>query len=172
VTYSRLGAKDRLQVWIRLLALAATDEDKAWTARALGRPTNGRSRAAYSLSQLGPLDHRAGDLLRDLVAIRDRGLTAPLPLPVKASLTYARQRRTNATEGEALKKTGWDWDDGRFPGECSDVEQVRAWGPGSAIPGLQEAPLAGEEFTGEPSRFGALSLRVWSPLLQAEQGSW
>ncbi|HWJ82561.1 MAG TPA: exodeoxyribonuclease V subunit gamma [Nocardioides sp.] len=172
VTYSRLGASHRLQVWIQLLALAASDEDRPWTARALGRPTNSRSRAPFSLSQLGPLDHTARDALRDLVALRDHGMTEPLPLPPKASLAYARQRRTAATEPEALRKAGWDWEDGKFPGECSDVEQVRAWGRGAGLPGLHEQPLPGEEHPGEASRFGALALRVWSPLLQAEQGSW
>jgi exodeoxyribonuclease V gamma subunit len=172
VTYSRLGATHRLQVWIQLLALAASDEDRAWTARALGRPSNSRSRSPYSLSQLGPLDHTARGVLRDLVALRDTGLTEPLPLPLKASLAYARQRRTHATEGEALRKAGWDWDDGKFPGECSDVEQVRAWGAKAELPGLHQTPLPDEEHPGEASRFGALSLRVWSPLLTAEQGSW
>jgi exodeoxyribonuclease V gamma subunit len=172
VTYSRLGATHRLQVWIQLLALAASDEDRAWTARALGRPSNSRSRTPYSLSQLGPLDHTARDVLRDLVGLRDRGLTEPLPLPLKASLAYARQRRTNATEGEALRKAGWDWDDGKFPGECSDVEQVRAWGAKAELPGLHQPPLPDEAHAGEVSRFGALALRLWSPLLDAEQGSW
>lgn len=171
VTYSRLGATHRLQVWIQLLALAASDEDRAWTARALGRPTNSRSRATYSMSQLGPLDHTARDVLGDLVALRDRGLTEPLPLPLKASLAYAQQRRTRATESEALRKAGWKWEDGKYPGECSDVEQVRAWGAGATLPGLEQAPGAGEEFDGERHRFGALALRVWSPLLAAEQGS-
>ncbi|THJ01479.1 exodeoxyribonuclease V subunit gamma, partial [Nocardioides sp.] len=172
VTYSRLGATHRLQTWIQLLALAASDEDKAWTGRALGRPTNGRSRVPYSLSQLGPLDHTARDLLRDLVLLRDRGLCEPLPLPLKASLAYARMRRTRAGEAEALKKAGWDWNDGRFPGECSDTEQVRAWGPSAPIPGLRDDPAPEEQYDGERSRFGALALRVWSPLIKAEQGSW
>jgi exodeoxyribonuclease V gamma subunit len=172
VSYSRLGATHRLQSWIRLLALAATDEDRAWTAHTLGRPTNSRSRTPYSLSQLGPLDHTAHEVLRDLVALRDNGLVAPLPLPLKASFGYARQRRTQATTDAALQKAGWDWADGRFPGEQSDPEQVRAWGQGAGIPGLDERPGAGEEHPGESTRFGALALRLWSPLLIAEQGSF
>jgi exodeoxyribonuclease V gamma subunit len=172
VSYSRLGATHRLQSWIRLLALAATDEDRAWTAHTVGRPTNSRSRTPYSLSQLGPLDHTARDLLRDLVGLRDSGLTAPLPLPLKTSFAYARQRRTQATTDAALQKAGWDWEDGRFPGEQSDPEQVRAWGPGAPVPGLGERPGDGEAHPGESTRFGALALRLWSPLLVAEQGSF
>jgi exodeoxyribonuclease V gamma subunit len=172
VSYSRLGATHRLQSWIRLLALAATDEDRSWTAHTLGRPTNSRSRTPYSLSQLGPLDHTALDVLRDLVALRDGGLTGPLPLPLKASFGYARQRRTQATTDAALQKAGWDWADGRFPGEQSDPEQVRAWGPGAGIPGVGEPPGEGETYPGESTRFGALALRLWSPLLAAEQGSF
>lgn len=172
VGYSRLGATHRLQSWIQLLALSATDEDHAWSAFTLGRPTNSRSRTPWSLSQLGPLDHTAGEMLRDLVAIRDVGLTEPLPLPLKSSMAYARQRRTRATADEALVKAGWEWNDGRFPGECSDVEHVRAWGAKAAIPGLKEAPSANEEYDGETTRFGALAMRSWAPLLTAEQGSW
>lgn len=172
VSFSRLGATHRLQSWIQLLALAASDEDRAWSAHTVGRPANGRSRTPYGLSQLGPLDHRARDLLRDLVALRDAGLSEPLPFPLKASLTYARHRRTQASIDEAVDKAGWDWRDGRFPGECSDAEQVRAWGVRAPIPGLGEVPLASEAYDGETHRFGALAMRVWSPLLVAEQGSW
>jgi len=172
VVFSRLAATHRLQSWIQLLALAASDEDRPWSAHSLGRPTNSRSRTPWSHSQLGPLDHIARDILRELVRLRDAGLVAPLPLPLKASLAYARQRRTRATVDEALRKAGWDWHDGRYPGECSDPEHTRAWGPAADIPGLHEEPLAGEEYAGERSRFGCLALRVWSPLIEAEQGSW
>jgi exodeoxyribonuclease V gamma subunit len=172
VSYSRLGATHRLQSWLQLLALAASDEDRAWSAHTVGRPGNNRSRTPFGLSQLGPLDHRARAMLRDLVALRDTGLTEPLPLPLKASLGYARQRRTHATIDEALVKAGYDWNDGRFPGECSDPEQLRVWGPKASLPGLAEPPGPGEEYDGETSRFGALAMRVWSPLLIAEQGSW
>ncbi len=46
-------------------------------AHALGRPTNSRSRAstASAISLLGPLDHTALDVLRDLVACATAGLT-------------------------------------------------------------------------------------------------
>ena len=46
------------------------------------------------------------------------------------------------------------------------------WGPKAPLPGLDVPPGDGEEFDGETTRFGALSLRLWSPLLVAEQGSW
>jgi exodeoxyribonuclease V gamma subunit len=172
VTYSRLGATHRLQSWIRLLALTATDDDHNWTAHTLGRPANSRSREAFSASLLGPLDHTATGALRDLVDLRDRGLCEPLPLPLKASLSYARARRTRATHDEAIVKAGWDWADGRFEGEQSQAAHRRVWGPGARLPGLGEPPHDGEGFEGETTRFGALSLRLWSPMLTAEQGSW
>jgi exodeoxyribonuclease V gamma subunit len=172
VTYSRLGATHRLQSWIRLLALAASDDDRSWTAHTLGRPTNSRSRDPFAVSLLGPLDHTASSLLRDLADLRDRGLCEPLPLPLKASLTYARQRRTRATQDEALVKAGWDWQDGRFDGEQSNAAHRVAWGPKAPLPGLDVPPADGEGYDGETSRFGALSMRLWSPLLVAEQGSW
>lgn len=172
VAYSRLGATHRLQSWIRLLALAATDDDRSWTAHTLGRPANSRSRDAFATSLLGPLDHTAVDVLRDLVDLRDRGLCEPLPLPLKASLTYARQRRTQATHDEALVKAGWDWQDGRFEGEQSLAAHRLVWGPKAPLPGLDVPPGDDEGFDGETTRFGALSLRLWSPLLVAEQGSW
>ena len=172
VSYSRLGAAHRLQSWIRLLALTATDADRSWTAHTLGRPANSRSGDAFSVSVLGPLDHRAADALRELVALRDRGLCEPLPLPLKASLSYARVRRTMATQDEAFRKAGFDWDDGRFPGERSHAPHARVWGPGARLPGLGEPPRPGEEFEGETTRFGALAMRLWNPVLVAEQGSW
>ena len=172
VSYSRLGPTHRLQSWVQLLALTASDPDRNWTAHTIGRPTNSRSRESHSLSLLGPLDdYTARDLLRGLVDLRDRGLCEPLPIPLKASFAYARQRRTRATQDEALVKAGYDWNDGRFPGEQSEAAQVRAWGPSAPIPGLDRAPAPGEEFDGETTRFGALALRLWNPLLVAEQGS-
>ncbi|HEX3929821.1 MAG TPA: exodeoxyribonuclease V subunit gamma [Nocardioides sp.] len=171
VTYSRLGAKHRIASWVRLLALAAFDGDHNWTATTIGRP-HSRSRGAVATSLLGPLDHSALDVLRDLVALRDRGLRAPLPLPLKASLGYARARRTHADVADALLKAGYDWRDSKFPGEQSDPAALKIWGLLDEPPDVRAAPGDGEGFAGETGRFGALAMRVWSPLVAAEQGSW
>ncbi|MCP2282017.1 DNA helicase/exodeoxyribonuclease V, gamma subunit [Promicromonospora umidemergens] len=171
VSYSRLGGRQRLQAWVRLLALAASDDDRPWVAYALGRPANPRSPKTWQGSRLGPLDHTAVDLLRDLVALRDRGLTEPLPLPVKASLAYADARRTGSDPADARSRAGQRWSDGRFDGEGSDPEHVRVHGPGAPLPATGEAPRPGEEQAGETTRFGALAVRVWSPLLENERFS-
>ncbi|MCB1934283.1 MAG: hypothetical protein KDI45_17670, partial [Candidatus Accumulibacter sp.] len=73
---------------------------------------------------------------------------------------------------EARRRAGFDWDDGRFPGECSDAAHIRVWGPRAPLPATDAPPLAGEAVPGEASRFGALALRLWGPLFDAEQGSW
>jgi len=173
VSYSRLAATHRLQSWLQLVALTGHDGDRNWTAHTVGRPSNSRSREPLAVSMLGPLsEHDARDVLRGLVELRDRGRCEPLPLPLKASFRYAVQRRTRATPDEALLKAGYDWEDGRFEGECSQPAHLRVWGPKAPIPGLAAAPEPGEEFPGETTRFGALALRLWSPLLDAEQGAW
>jgi exodeoxyribonuclease V gamma subunit len=171
VHYSRLGARHRLVSWVWLLALTASDDDHNWTAHTLGRPTNSRSRDTHGTSLLGPLDHTALDVLRDLVALRDTGLREPLPVPLKTSLRYARARRAHADVPDALEKAGYEWTS-KFGGERDGAAALRMWGAGAGLPGTGVAPGAGEEFAGETSRFGALAMRVWSPLIQAEQGGW
>jgi exodeoxyribonuclease V gamma subunit len=171
VHYSRLGAKHRIASWVQLLALTASDEDRNWTAHTLGRP-HSRSRDDVAASFLGPLDHTARELLRDLVALRDHGLRAPLPLPLKASLSYARARRAHADVPDALVKSGYDWRDSMFPGEQSEPAVLKIWGRLEEPPEVREAPAPVEEFAGETGRFGALAMHVWSPLIEAEQGSW
>ena len=174
VSYSRLGPGHRLQSWARLLALSLAEPDHSWTAHTIGRPANSRSRDAHAVSLLGPVDPpTALAALRHLVDLADRGLREPLPLPVKASFRYAQMRRTQSSVDQARDKaTRWDWEDGAFPGEVSDVAHVRVWGPKAPLPGWDQPPRPGEEFPGETSRFGALSLRLWSPLLVAEPGGW
>ena len=73
---------------------------------------------------------------------------------------------------DALVKAGYDWRDGRFPGEQSEPAALTIWGGATSRPRCRTAPGTGEEFPGETGRFGALALRVWSPLIEAEQGSW
>jgi exodeoxyribonuclease V gamma subunit len=166
VSYSRLGAKHRLQSWVRLLALAASDEDHSWRSLTVGRPQ--WSRDSVDVSRLGPLDHRALGWLRDLVALRDEGLRSPLALPLKTSLGYARNRRTGMDADTALDKAGWLWrKDGKYDGEVADAEHVLVWGERSRLPGAERVGDGPE-----PSRFGQVALRVWAPLLESEVGSW
>src|SRR5215212_11732702 len=139
VTYSRLGAKHRIASWVHLLALAASDDDHNWTAHTIGRP-HSRSRDAVATSLLGPLDHTALAALGDLVAMRDRGLRSPLPLPLKSSLGYARARRSHADVPDALVKAGYDWKDGKFPGEQSDPAALTIWGRCDEPPEVAERP--------------------------------
>ena len=91
VSYSRLGPKHRLHSWIKLLALSASNEDKAWRSLTIGRPE--RARVEFEVSRLAPLDHRARGWLRDLIAIRDEGLLAPLPLGPNTSWCGVTRRR-------------------------------------------------------------------------------
>jgi exodeoxyribonuclease V gamma subunit len=171
VTYSRLGAKHRISSWVLLLALTVCDDDHNWTAHTIGRP-HSRSRDDVATSVLGPLDHTARQVLHDLVVLRDRGLRAPLPFPLRSSMGYARARRTRADVPDALVKAGYDWKDGRFPGDQSEPAALKIWGRLDQPPEVRERPAPGEEFPGETGRFGALAMRVWSPLIEAEQGSW
>ncbi|WP_275003525.1 exodeoxyribonuclease V subunit gamma [Promicromonospora iranensis] len=180
VAYSRLSGRHRLQSWVRLLALAASDDDRPWVGYTLGRPANPRSRGTWQGSRQGPLDHTAVDLLRDLVALRDRGLTEPLPLPVKASLAYAEARRTGADPGDARFRAEQQWvgqrwgqkgSDGRPQGEAAEPEHVRVHGADAPLPATGQEPRPGEEHPGETTRLGALAMRMWSPLLQNERFS-
>jgi len=171
VGYSRLAATHRLQSWIALLALSAGHPDQNWTAHTIGR-AGSRSPDPVATSVLGPVDHRAVTVLGELVRLRDRGLCEPVPLPLKTSCRYATMRRTNANVDHALERAGWEWRSGKYPGEDADPAQVLVHGAGASIPGRLEVPHDDEEIAGENTRFGALALKVWSPLLDAEQGSW
>ncbi len=174
VPYSRLGPTHRLQSWVRLLALSAGDPDRNWTAHTLGRPSNSRSRESHALSLLGPLDdYTARDLLRDLVDLRDRGLCEPLPLPLKASLTYARPAPYPGHHGRGAAQGRLGLGGRPVPRRAVRGRPRAGLGPAApTCPASTAPPRTGEEFDGETTRFGALALRLWSPLLSAEQGSW
>ncbi|MFC6285496.1 exodeoxyribonuclease V subunit gamma [Nocardioides sp. GCM10027113] len=153
--YSRLKPKQRLQVWVDLLALSASRPDDHWTAHAVGRERAGPKRALS-----GPLDHRAADWLRELVALRDRGLTEPLPLPVLTGAAWAEARLhelmgSDASPLEAARRA-WETDPhNRFgiEGEDADASHQRVYGRGAPIGRLVEAGLPD------------LAWQVWEPLL-------
>ena len=170
VSYSRLGAKHRLQSWVHVLALAAAQPDGEWSAHTIGRPESSRSRLDVATSVLTP-DAEAIRALIGLVELRDLGLVEPLPMPLKASLAYARARLDRKPEGLALKKALWAWQSSRYPGEDAEPAHVRVWGADAPLPG-QDPAGADVRQPPETTRFGSLAARLWVPLLRHEGGSW
>ncbi|CAN5411119.1 exodeoxyribonuclease V subunit gamma [soil metagenome] len=157
VGYSKLAGKHLLESWVRLLALAAHDEDHNWTALAIGRAPRGPQAAQRLLSPGADGPHA---LLADLVDLYDAGRRAPLPLPVKTSYAWATARHAGDDPREAASKK---WRSARYPGEDADPAQVRVWGAHAPLERLLEAGPLGTGFT-----LPVLAERLWLPLLQHE----
>ncbi|MDQ1648543.1 MAG: exodeoxyribonuclease gamma subunit, partial [Frankiaceae bacterium] len=168
VTYSRLGAKQRLRAWGQLLALAASRPDEAWQAVTIGKGSGGGQR-----STLGPVDPTgAGTLLGELVDLYDRGMREPLPMAAKSSLRYAAARGRNRPPAIAVRDADRDWTSDKFPGEQEDRAHQLVFGRDAPLGTLLAVPPLPDEadWFGEDSRFGALARRLWTPLLAHE--SW
>jgi exodeoxyribonuclease V gamma subunit len=157
-TYSSLGAKHWLDAWIPLLALCATHPGRGWSAGSVGRRRDGAGRVAWR-----SVDESATDLLADLVRMYDAGMRAPLPLPTKTSHAWACARRR--PEHERVREAGREWG-GRFA-ERDDAAFALVWGAECPLERLlAQAPLPGEEHADERTRLGALSQRLWVPMLE------
>lgn len=147
VTYSKLDGKHLLQSWIPLLALAAGQPGRDWSAVCIGRPRRGDNPRVEGLGR--PDDAVA--LLADLVAIYDAGRREPLPLPIKTSYAWAAARHAG---DDPEREAGFRWRSSRFPGEDEAPAHVRAWGRGVPL-----SRLAG---------LGEYSERLWLPVLRAQ----
>ena len=166
VTYSNLSAKERLAAWIRLVALTAAQPDGGWTALTIGKGAKS--------SLLGPLDSAlAQHTLAQLIQLYRRGLTEPLPLPVKTGSAYAESRsRFRQQEPAALSRARNEWTTGQgvFPKEDADAGYVEIWGPDCPFETLvSERPHPAERWSDDGTRFGQLAMRLWTPLLAAER---
>lgn len=153
--YSRLKPKQRLQTWIDLLALSANDDRESFTGHAVGREKAGPKRALA-----GPLDHRAIEWLRTLVDLRDRGLRAPLPIPVATAAAWAeghvREQMGEDVTADALAGKAWETDPYNtfgIEGEDADAYHRRAYGDDAPLSTLLDAGLA------------SYAWAVWEPLL-------
>ena len=165
--YARLGAKHRLRAWVQLLALAADPTTPPVRAAVtVGRAVGSRPRAMTSwLSP--PAADDARRLLADLVAVRDRALCAPLPLPVAAGGTYAQRRHGHDDPAGALADAEHALRD-RF--EHTDEYHVLAWGEGFTLTAVagDPAPADRAAWPHEPTLLGALARTVWDALLTHE----
>ncbi len=151
VTYSNVRAKQRLKAWIELLALTLAHPGRPWTALVVGRAKDDAD--PWSLGPVPPADARAA--LVDLVALRDLGLRAPLPLPPKTGEAYARRRGTGAVK---------EWCSGfERDGEDDEPEHALCWGRRADV-----SVLLGWRSLDGALGFPDLVERVWDPLLAVE----
>jgi exodeoxyribonuclease V gamma subunit len=157
--YSRLGAKQRLSTWVDLLAVSASYPDRHWTGHAIGRSKAGPGRALS-----GPVDHRAVEWLRDLVALRDLGLTMPMPAPVKTACAWAeahaRELRGDDLSPERAAAREWVTDpDNRWgiTGEDEEAAHRQVYGDHAPLQRLVEGGLA------------TAAWRIWAPVFDHEK---
>lgn len=153
--YSRLKARQRLTSWLDLIALTAARPDENWTAHAVGKDRAGPGRALA-----GPLDHRVGDWLRDLVALYDLGLRQPLAAPLQTACAWAeahaRELRGDDRSPAHAAAREWVTDPNNsfgITGEDADASHVRVFGQRASLDALLEAGLA------------SYAWRIWEPLL-------
>jgi exodeoxyribonuclease V gamma subunit len=190
VSYSRLRAAQRLESWIRLLALTAAHPEVPFEAVTVGRPAGGGTGASIArIGQLArlPQDRRAFALneLTRLTVIRARGLREPLPLPCETGALYAADRLGSGASAPeralAAAESAWcstfDFDRGEWwEREDREPEHVLAFGGElpllcvyALVPGADEN---GEGWPAdEPSRFGRYAVALWKPLLERERVS-
>jgi exodeoxyribonuclease V gamma subunit len=153
--YSRLKPRQRLHTWIDLLALSAALPDEHLTGHAVGRARAGPQRALS-----GPLDERAGEWLRQLVELRDLGLTRPLPVPIATGCAWAEARVKELMGADidpaVAAEREWRTDpDNRYGilGEDADASHVRVFGRRAPVQRLLDDGLAEHAWT------------IWEPLL-------
>jgi exodeoxyribonuclease V gamma subunit len=178
VSFSRLGPHQRLQAWLRLLALTIGHPDRAFTAMTVGRlRESGPPRTDVSVARLEALgadaaarQRTAERHLQALVDLYRRGMREPVPIYCKTSAAWARG---SATKREGLANKQWtsEWN---YPKEDADPEHKEVLGgvvPFARL--LEELPRPDENGEGwdtsEETRFGRYAARLWSGLLAHEK---
>jgi exodeoxyribonuclease V gamma subunit len=155
VSYSRLGAKHRLNAWLELLALTVHDPSRPWQAISVGRG---------GCSQLRAVDPTwASKVLADLVDLRATGLREPIPFSPKTSAEYAALRYRDRQLGLHRRQLDKLW--------AEDRDEAYARFFGASLETVLAQPSISSEERGnlaEPSRFGTLARRVFQPLLSVE----
>jgi exodeoxyribonuclease V gamma subunit len=162
VTYSRLAPKHKLQAWISLVALAAGNPSRDWSAVCVGRG----SKDTIEVSGLSAPD-AAPAVLRDLLTLFDAGHREPLPLPLKTSYAWA-ERRFRGKEPAQYARSKWETNN-FHDGESCERAHEKVWGFKAPFGVLLDPPRPGEQVPGEDTRLGALAARLWLPMLAAER---
>jgi exodeoxyribonuclease V gamma subunit len=171
VGYSTLKAKQRLQSWITLLALASGAPERPWCTVTAGWLRGGaRRQAGYYTA--GPLEAElARTRLAELVDVFVHGMDGPIPLPLQTSLAYAGAlRRSPDRTRAAAYAAAQEWESRKFPGEAEAAAQRLIHGDVIDFATLaREKPRDDETWNAATSRLGQYALRVWPPLLDAQR---
>ncbi len=156
VSYSRLGARHRLEAWVRLLALNAAHPQREFSATTIGRSQRrGRTVDVARIEPLTADDARA--TLARLIDLYDRGMREPAPLAAKTSAAYAQATHDNRN-AEIQADREWTSKPSSFDKEDRDLEHQLVYG---AIKPLKE-------LLADP-RFAQWSTQLWSDLLKHEE---
>ncbi|QCB95214.1 exodeoxyribonuclease V subunit gamma [Cellulomonas shaoxiangyii] len=173
--YARLGPRHRLRAWVQLLALAAAGEPGGTpvgtpvrAAATVGRGPGTRPTAATSWLR-APEPASAREVLGRLVALRDRALCAPLPLPTAAAATYAQRRHGHDDPAGALADAEQTL---RARHEDEDDHLRLAWGDGFRLASVAGDPEPADRaaWPDDPTLLGALARTLWEDLLRHETG--
>jgi exodeoxyribonuclease V gamma subunit len=175
-TYSRVAARHRLLSWLRVVALTATDPQRAFSAATVGRATGAGTVTVARVRALGEdaecRTRAAQDALAALVDLFDRDMREPLPLYCETSAAYA-QAAAAGQDPVAAARRAWksEWN---FHKEDKDLEhQLVLGGVRRFEELLEELPRADEQGAGwdssETTRFGRLARRMWDGLLAHEE---
>jgi exodeoxyribonuclease V gamma subunit len=173
-TFSRVGPKQRLAAWVRLLALAAAHPERPFSAVTVGRGKGDSYGLAYIAALGADAEARRRDALeqlRVLVDLHAGGMREPLPLYCKTSAAYA-----GAKPASRVNKARSAWETARFDGEDREPEHQLVLGGIARFDDLLvAAPTAHEDGPGWPAdestRFGRCARRLWDGLLAVEKRS-
>jgi exodeoxyribonuclease V gamma subunit len=182
IAFSRLGPRQRLAAWARLLVMAAAFPERTFSAATIGRTPKGvtkypsvsiaRAAIPSSLDTAKARESWAREELEKLIDLYDRGLREPLPLYCQTSAELACAPTASSARQRAEKAWTSPWVSGvKVQHEDSEQEHVLVLAGERLFSELvAEAPRADEDwFDGQyESRLECYAHRLWDGLLGAE----
>jgi exodeoxyribonuclease V gamma subunit len=177
VGFSRLGPRQRVGGWARLLVLTATFPERRFSTVSVGRTPKGvsprpsmsiaRASCPSGLSSAAEREGWAREELGKLVDLFDRGLREPLPLYCQTSAELASAPHESSRR-RAEKAWTSGFDDPREDKEEEHVRVLRAERSFAEL--LAEPPREDEDWYGGQfdSRLECYAHRLWDGLLAAE----
>jgi exodeoxyribonuclease V gamma subunit len=155
VTASRIKGKRRLRAFAELVFLTALEPDHPWESHLLGKRESYGGHLAVCMGPLpGTATERrsqAVELLGELVALYEEGLTNPIPLPCETA--YVWQRNLGSDRGKAWGAAMSTWETDRFNPEAQDAAHELLLG----------GTLSFRELFG--LGFEAYCARLWAPII-------